>query len=103
MPTHVVAYPDEGDRLGDISSADNQKQSKVPGPNRNTMHVEQDRISNSRYQTATNDEAEAVAEFIAENGACQGTDSSCYKHWNTHNLCVDRGPTELLEDGRSKK
>ena len=102
-PRHIVVYPDKGDRLCDISTSDNQVQSKVPDAYRDMMHVQEDTVSNRCNKTAANYKAETVMKPIGQDGARQSANSRENGYRDRHDLRMDRTPSQLFENRRSEE
>lgn len=99
MACNVVAHPNQGDGLSNISSSHDAEKSKVSDANFNTVHVEQDGVSDGGNATSANDETEAVLGFVTEESGGQSTHGRKDEDRDRHNLSTDRGPSQLFENG----
>lgn len=93
MSRHVVAHPDKGDWLRDVSSCDNCVQGEISDSDVDVMHVQQDDISDRRKQAATDDEGKTATNLVADDGTCESTNHGEDEDGDGHDLRVDGGPS----------
>lgn len=104
VSTHVVVEPGHDDGLSDVTSRHDSVDAEVTSSDGDlALRSEEDPIPDCGDQAAQDGEGETVANAVGDHSGDTSGDSCNDVDGNRHDLCSNRGPTQLVEDSWSEE